>query len=68
MADAALHDTTREAAGLYRLGVLVTTSTLAFSTTGFFTRLITVDAWTILFWRGLFGALFLAVYVVSAMG
>ena len=52
MADTALYDTTREAQVLYRLGVfLVTASTLAFSTTGFFTRLITVDAWTILFWQ-----------------
>jgi len=65
MTDTALYDTTREAQARYRLGVLlVTVSTLAFSTTGFFTRLITVDAWTILFWRGLFGALFIAVYVV----
>lgn len=35
---------------------LVVLSAVAFSTAGFFTRLIEVDAWTMLFWRGLFGA------------
>lgn len=65
MAQTATHDLAKEDPALYRRGVfLVTMSTLAFSTTGFFTRLITVDAWTILFWRGLFGALFIAVYIV----
>jgi hypothetical protein len=65
MAETTTHDMLRDAPALSRLGVLlVTASTLAFSTTGFFTRLITVDAWTILFWRGLFGALFIALYIV----
>lgn len=65
MVETTTYDTTRDAPALSRLGVLlVTASTLAFSTTGFFTRLITVDAWTILFWLGLFGALFIAIYVV----
>ncbi|TDP48027.1 DMT family transporter [Zavarzinia compransoris] len=41
-----------------RLGVaLVALSTLAWSSAGLFTRLLPHDAWTILFWRGLFGAL-----------
>jgi drug/metabolite transporter (DMT)-like permease len=39
--------------------VLLTASAAAYSTAGFYTRLIHVDAWTILFWRGLFGGLFL---------
>jgi drug/metabolite transporter (DMT)-like permease len=39
-------------------------SGLAFSTAGLFTRLIAVDAWTILFWRGVFGGIFIAGYVV----
>ncbi|SKA15834.1 EamA-like transporter family protein [Enhydrobacter aerosaccus] len=34
-------------------------SAMAFSTAGFFTRLIHVDVWTMLFWRGVFGGLFL---------
>ena len=49
----------------YRLGVLfVTISAVAWSTAGFFTRLIPLDAWTILFWRGIFGGLFIAGYIV----
>ena len=30
-------------------------STVAWSTAGYFTRLIVLDSWTILFWRGVFG-------------
>jgi drug/metabolite transporter (DMT)-like permease len=42
----------------YHLGlVLVTGSAVAWSTAGFFTRLISLDASTMLVWRGLFGAL-----------
>lgn len=42
----------------YRLGrLLVTLSAAAWSASGYFTRLIPLDAWTILFWRGIFGAL-----------
>ena len=39
---------------------LLTASAVAYSTAGFFTRLIDTDAWTMLFWRGVFGGLFLA--------
>ena len=47
------------------LGVLLTTaSAVAFSTAGFFTRLIHLDAWTVLFWRGLFAGLFIASFMV----
>jgi drug/metabolite transporter (DMT)-like permease len=50
----------------YRLGlILVTGSAVAWSTAGFFTRLIPLDIWTILAWRGLFGALGLAVVIVA---
>jgi len=42
---------------------LLLASAVAYSTAGFFTRLIEVDAWTLLFWRGLFGGSFLAVVV-----
>jgi drug/metabolite transporter (DMT)-like permease len=43
---------------------LLIASATAYSTAGFFTRLIAVDAWTLLFWRGLFGGAFLAAVVV----
>ena len=46
----------------HRLGfALVTASAVAWSTGGFFTRLILVDSWTMLAWRGILGALGLAV-------
>jgi hypothetical protein len=49
----------------HRLGVaLVTLSAVIWSTAGFFTRLISVDTWTLLFWRSVFGALFLAAVLV----
>ncbi|WP_395022804.1 DMT family transporter [Dongia sp.] len=42
----------------YRLGlILVTGAALAWSTAGYFTRLIPLDNWTLLFWRGLFAAI-----------
>jgi len=51
------------------LGVtLVVLSAFAFSLAGFFTRLIDTDVWTMLFWRGLFGGLFIAGYVVCRDG
>lgn len=41
----------------YRLGILlVTVAVLAWSTAGLFTRTLAMDAPTILFWRGVFGA------------
>src|SRR5262245_4627184 len=48
--------------------ILLALSALAFSTDGFFTRLIETDVWTLLFWRGLFGGLFIAAYVVWLRG
>lgn len=43
------------------LGTLIlTASAVAYSTAGFFTRFIHVDAWTLLFWRGVFAGLFIA--------
>ncbi|MBX9942685.1 MAG: DMT family transporter [Reyranella sp.] len=44
--------------------LLITGSAVVFSTAGLFTRLIDLDAWTMLFWRGLFGGLFIAAFVV----
>ena len=43
---------------------LVLGATVAFSTAGFFTRLVPVDTWTTLFWRGWFAAAFLAAAIL----
>ncbi len=49
----------------HRLGLLlVTASAVAWSTAGFFTRLIALDSWTMLVWRGLFGALGTLLFIV----
>lgn len=49
----------------HRLGlVLVTASAVAWSTAGFFTRLIPLDTWTLLAWRGVFGAAGIAVAIL----
>lgn len=47
-----------EADRRHRLGLLmVTAGTVFWSAAGYFTRLITVDSWTLVFWRSVFGAL-----------
>ena len=51
-------------AGRWQGTVLVLVSAFAFSTAGLFTRLVETDVWTMLFWRGLFGGLLIAGYVV----
>jgi len=49
----------------HRLGfIYVTASAVAWSTSGYFTRLIPLDSWTLLAWRGILGALGLAVVLV----
>lgn len=46
-----------EAPSQHRKGIaLVVAAAVAWSTAPFFTRLLPFDSWTILFWRGLFGA------------
>ncbi len=53
----------------HRVGViLVTAAVLIWSTAGFFTRLIAADTWTLLFWRSVFGALFLLIALVRQEG
>ncbi len=44
--------------------MLVSLSAVAWSTAGYFTRLIDEDVWTMLFWRGFFGGLAFAVMAV----
>lgn len=54
-----------EEAGHHRTGVaLVVVSALAFSTAGLFTKGVASDAWTIIFWRGIFSVAFLAAWLV----
>jgi len=49
-----------------RLGiVLVTAAAMAWSTAGYFTRLIPVGLWTMLVWRNVFGAAFITLYLAA---
>jgi drug/metabolite transporter (DMT)-like permease len=53
----------------HRVGLIpVTVAILIWSTAGFFTRLIDADTWTLLFWRSVFGALFLLIALVRQEG
>ncbi len=53
----------------YRLGLaLVTVSAVAWSTAGLFTRLIPVETWSMLVWRGVFGALGIFAVMVALEG
>jgi drug/metabolite transporter (DMT)-like permease len=50
----------------YGLGlILITASAVAWSTAGLFTRLIPLDSWTMLGWRGIFGALGIAAVILA---
>jgi drug/metabolite transporter (DMT)-like permease len=44
--------------------LLIVFSAIAYSSAGFFTRLIHLDAWTMLFWRGLFAGLTILCVIV----
>jgi len=53
----------------HRAGIaLVAAAAVAWSTAPFFTRLLSIDSWSILFWRGLFGGSFIALFVMLAQG
>jgi len=53
----------------HRAGVaLVIAAAIAWSTAPFFTRLLHLDSWTILFWRGLFGGGSIALFVIFTEG
>jgi len=48
-----------------RLGLALSfLSAISWSSAGFFTRFIELDVWTLLFWRGIFGALFIGAYAL----
>jgi len=44
--------------------LLITLSAVAFSSAGFFTRLIHLDVWTMLFWRGWFASLMILCVII----
>lgn len=44
--------------------LLVAASAVAWSTAGYFTRLIDLDVWTTLFWRGIFGGVAILTYTI----
>lgn len=47
-----------------QLGILlILGSAIAYSLSGYFTRSIELDVWTMLFWRGVFGGAFIGAYV-----
>jgi drug/metabolite transporter (DMT)-like permease len=48
--------------------VLVTAAAVAWSTAPFFIRLLPLDPWTILFWRGLFGGGLITAFLVVTQG
>src|SRR3982074_1294416 len=58
-----------ETAAQRRIGIaLVVAAAVAWSTAPFFTRLLPFDSWTILFWRGLFGAAMISAILVLLQG
>jgi drug/metabolite transporter (DMT)-like permease len=58
-----------EAPSQHRKGIaLIVAAAVAWSTAPFFTRLLPFDSWTILFWRGLFGAAMISVILVLLQG
>lgn len=44
--------------------ILVTVATISWSTAGLFTRIIALDSWTLLLWRGLFGGIAIAAFAI----
>lgn len=51
------------------LGIILNlASAVAYSTSGFWTRLIPLDPWTILFWRGLYAGIFIAGVILWRYG
>ena len=52
----------------YKGIALVTLATVAWASGGLFTRLLPYDMWTIIFWRGVFGTLFVGSYTLWRFG
>ncbi|MGE0284952.1 MAG: hypothetical protein AB7I42_02670 [Bradyrhizobium sp.] len=52
-----------------RLGIiLVIAAAIAWSTAPFFTRLLSHDSWTILFWRGVFASGLISIFLLATEG
>ncbi len=67
--DISAETSAKDHARLHLIGVLlVLASAVVFSLAGILTKMIESDAWTIACWRGLFGAVFIALYVVWRRG
>ena len=47
---------------------LVITSAIAWSTSGFFARTVPIDIWVVVFWRGIFGGLSIAILAMIERG
>ena len=47
---------------------LIVLSTIAWGSGGLFVRLLPFDMWTIVFWRGVFGSVFIGIYVLWRFG
>jgi len=47
---------------------LIALSTIAWGSGGLFVRLLPYDMWTIVFWRGVFGTLFIGIYILYRFG
>ena len=61
--NAAARDRATAAHGGASGSVLIALSAVSFSTAGLFTRVISTDLWTMLFFRGMFASLFLVLYL-----
>ena len=62
-------ETRHETPGRHALGITLNlASAVAYSTSGFWTRLIPLDTWTILLWRGLFAGVFIGGVIVWRYG
>lgn len=60
---------TPEARGQHWLGIALNlASAIAYSTSGFYTRLIPLDPWTILYWRGIFAGVAIGGVIVWRYG
>jgi drug/metabolite transporter (DMT)-like permease len=63
------HRPVSDTASQRRTGVvLLVAAAVAWSTAPFFTRLLPLDSWTIIFWRGVFGGAFIAVALLAVRG
>jgi drug/metabolite transporter (DMT)-like permease len=61
-------DAAEDRASRFRGIALITIATIVWASGGLFTRLLPFDLWTIVFWRGVFGALFIGAYVLYRFG